>query len=199
MPVMRIPLLIILLAASGCTPQPRPPIHAMLPTVTGDIHDFDRFAGAWSFVNRRLKARGVGSTEWDTFPATSCTLPHLDGDANVDEVYFPTKDWSGLTLRTFDRAAKQWSIYWVNSREGVMYPPVVGGFTGDTGDFYGTDTDGGRPVLARFHWIVHDRDHLTWAQSFSYDRGATWEINWTNDLTRVDEATACDHGRPKRS
>ena len=165
---------------------------------TGDLHDFDEFAGAWKFENKRLKVRGVGSTEFDEFPAVSCTTLYLDNVANVDEIYFPTKGWSGLTVRTFDTAKRQWSIYWVNSKTGVMFPPVHGGFAGATGDFYGDDEDDGKPVKVRFHWTKYSRDHLKWEQFFSYDGGTTWEMNWTNELTRIDEATACDHGRPRR-
>jgi hypothetical protein len=151
---------------------------------TGDVHDFDMFEGKWSLANRRLKARGVGSTEWDEVPAFSRTTIHLGSVANVDEIVFPTKGWSGLTVRTFNRATKQWSIYWVNSRDGVMFPPVVGGFTGDRGEFYGDDTDDGKPVKVRFVWTKRGPDAARWEQSFSYDGGRTWELNWMNDLTR---------------
>jgi hypothetical protein len=104
-------------------------------TLTGDVHDFDDFGGAWSFKNWRLKARNVGSKDWDEFPALSCTSVLLDSVANVDEVFFPTKGWSGVTFRTFNIAKKQWSIYWVNSRDGVLFPPVLGGFQGSEGYF----------------------------------------------------------------
>src|SRR5690242_19529712 len=164
-PFMRIiPAFVPLAALAACghshAPQPISAATAAAPTTgaiaagtssspqlpTGDLHDFDTFAGAWTFQNRRLKARGVGSTDWDLFPAVSCTTLYLDGVSNVDELYFPTKGWSGLTVRTFDTAKRQWSIYWVNSKTGVMFPPVVGGFQGATGDFYGDDTDDGKPV-----------------------------------------------------
>jgi len=69
---------------------------------TGGVHDFDYFAGAWTTRQHRLKARGVGSTEWEDFPATLCMTPYLGGMATVDELYMPTKDRAGLTLRTFD-------------------------------------------------------------------------------------------------
>ena len=46
---------------------------------TGDVHDFDYFAGGWTTHQRRLKARGVGSTEWEEFPATLCMSLYLDG------------------------------------------------------------------------------------------------------------------------
>jgi hypothetical protein len=59
---------------------------------------------------------------------------------------FPTKGWSGLTLRTFDVEKRQWLIYWVSSATGRLEAPVVGGFDGDHGEFYGEDVEGGRPV-----------------------------------------------------
>ena len=183
---MRIALPLLLAA---CT-HPAPPAFP-----TGDVHDFDEFAGAWKFANKRLDKRGVGSHTFDEFPAYSCTTTYLGGIANVDEVTFPTKGWGGLTVRTFDIAKHRWSIYWVNTRTGVMFPPVVGGFTGAIGEFYGDDDDDGKPVKVRFRWTKHDRDHLTWEQSFSYDGGTTWEMNWTNDLER-DAPSGCVNGRP---
>ncbi len=77
----------------------------------------------------------MGSGELDEFPAVSCTRVYLDGLANVDEIYFPTKGWSGLTIRHFDVEAKPWSIYWINSRDGKMFPAAVGGFDGKIGEF----------------------------------------------------------------
>jgi hypothetical protein len=41
-------------------------------TRTGEAHDFDYFAGGWTTHQHRLKARGVGSNEWEEFPATLC-------------------------------------------------------------------------------------------------------------------------------
>src|SRR5262245_3981016 len=77
-------------------------------SVTGGPHDFDSFAGGWTTQQHRLATRGAGSHDWEDFPATLCMTPYLDGAATVDELYFPTKGWSGLTLRTFDVARRQW-------------------------------------------------------------------------------------------
>jgi len=46
---------------------------------TGDVHDFDYFAGGWTTQQRRLKARGVGSTEWEESTATLCMSLYLGG------------------------------------------------------------------------------------------------------------------------
>jgi hypothetical protein len=165
---------------------------------TGTVHDFDYFVGAWTTRQHKLKARGAGSTDWEDFPGTLCMTEYLGGAATVDELYFPTKGTAGLTLRTFDPARRQWSIYWVNSTTGRLDPvPTVGGFSGDRGEFYAVDQDNGRPIKVRFLWHKIDRDHARWEQAFSYDE-RTWETNWTADFTRADPAAACDSGRPRR-
>jgi len=165
---------------------------------TGEVHDFDYFAGAWTTEQHKLKSRGTGSTEWDDFPGTLCMTPYLGGAATVDELWFPSKGTAGLTLRTFDPASRQWSIYWVNSKLGRLDPvPTVGGFSGDRGEFYALDNDNGRPVKVRYLWRKIDRDHARWEQAFSYD-DRTWETNWTADFTRADAAVTCDQGHPRR-
>jgi hypothetical protein len=163
----------------------------------GDQGDFAYFAGAWTTRQRRLTARGVGSTEWEEFPANLCAALYIGGIATVDELYFPTKGWAGLTLRTFDTRARQWLVYWVSSETGKLGTPVVGGFDGNHGEFYGEDEDDGRPVKVRFIWNKLDHDHAKWEQAFSYDN-RTWETNWTADFTRADPAEICEAGRPKR-
>ncbi len=199
-------LLSMAAAAAGCaaTPHPQPAAPASssqapdgTPLPTGGLHDFDFIAGAWTVVNHRLKARWVGSHDWEEFPALDCGTIYIDSVANVDELHFTTKGWAGVTLRTFDVEKKRWSIYWVNSKTGVPFPPVIGGFDGDRGVFYGDDTDDGIPVKERFIWTKLGPDRAHWEQSFSRDGGRTWEVNWTNDFTRADPSM-CVNGRPKQ-
>ncbi len=151
---------------------------------TGGLHDFDFLPGTWHLDNWRLKKRGVGSHEWDEFPSTSKGQVLMGGVVNVDENDFPTKGWSGVTVRHFDLERRQWSIYWINNRDGKMQLPVVGGFDGDIGLFYGDDVDEGRPIKVVFKWTKLGPDAARWEQSFSYDDGKTWETNWMNVLTR---------------
>jgi hypothetical protein len=151
---------------------------------TGDVHDFDFIAGAWQIANRYLEQRGAGCTAWDEFPATSRARLHLGGIVNIDEYEFPTKAWSGMTVRSFDLARRQWSIRWISSRTGALEPAVVGGFEGDRGEFYGEDEDAGRSVKVRFVWTTLGRDAARWEQAFSYDDGP-WETNWIMALTRA--------------
>jgi hypothetical protein len=149
----------------------------------GDVHDFDFLAGTWNITNRRLIARGVGAREWEQFPSTMRAALHLGGAANVEEIACPAKGWSGMTVRHFRLADRQWSIHWLSSLTGAMDPPVVGGFDGDRGEFYGTDTDAGRPVLVRFIWTRLGPDAARWEQAFAY-AGGDWETNWVMTFER---------------
>ena len=192
----------LLSLAAGASEPSKPGAGASPPGYTmartGDVGDFEYFAGAWSTKQRRLKARGVGSTDWEEYPGMLCMNPFLAGAATVDELYFPTKKTAGLTLRLFDPTKHQWSIYWVNSAIGKLDPiPVVGGFSGSRGEFYAEDHENGRPIKVRYQWNKIDHDHARWEQAFSYD-DATWETNWTADFTRADHATLCEAGHPKR-
>jgi hypothetical protein len=202
-PRMRIHLALIAALASSTTAAAAPSkadlakAPGYTTTRTGGQHDFDFIHGAWTTVQHRLKTRGVGSKEWEDFPATLCATGHLDGIVNADELWMPTRDWAGFTVRTFDLEKKQWQIYWVSSKRGRLDPGVAGGFTGDVGEFYGEDTDDGRPVVVRYRWTKKGKDHARWEQAFSYD-GKTWETNWTADFTRADPAKICVEGRPKR-
>ena len=152
---------------------------------TGDIHDFDYHVGHWTAVQRRLKRRWVGSKAWGEFPSTTTYTQYLDGLISADQTDFPTKGWAGLTVRTFQRERRQWFIYWINSRDGVMGTPVIGGYRGNVGLFYGDDSDDGIPVKVRFIRTKQPPDRERWEQAFSRDGGATWETNWTADFTRV--------------
>ena len=151
---------------------------------TGDIHDFDFFVGHWDFVNKRLRKRWVGSKDWETFPASLHCESRMNGVVNIDEGVFPTKGWSGMTLRVFNLEKKQWSLYWINSSRGEMLQPVVGGFTGDKGYFYGDDTDDGKPIIVRYEWTRQGANTAHWEQAFSVD-GKTWETNWIIEHTRA--------------
>jgi len=152
--------------------------------LTGDVHDFDFLAGSWTGVSRKLAKRGVGSDQWESFPLEASTASMLQGVMSVEEIAFPTKGFSGVALRTFDVGKKQWSIYWVDSRNGLLQPPVVGGFDGDVGLFYGEDVDDGRPFKAAFRWTRMGPDAARWEQAFSYDGGSTWETNWVMEFER---------------
>lgn len=151
-------------------------------------HDWDWLIGDWDVWHRRLKDRLAGSNEWQEFNGKSVLWLILDGLGTVDDnvVELPGNTYRGLTLRSFDPATGQWSIWWVDGRNpSRIDPPVLGKFDADSGTFLGEDTFKGRPITVRFRWLdIHSR-RPNWEQSFSADGGKTWEVNWRNYFTRT--------------
>jgi hypothetical protein len=154
----------------------------------GGVHDWDYLMGDWTAVNRRMKKRWTGNPEWDEFPATTTYVQFMGGLVNVDDTEFPTRGFGGVTLRAFSPEKKRWSIYWINSRDGVVTAPMVGAYSGNVGHFYGDDVDDGVPIVARFIRTKKPPNEERWEQAFSKDGGKTWETNWTADFTRVKRA-----------
>jgi hypothetical protein len=103
-------------------------------------HDFDFFHGEWQVANRRRTDFLDPDSDWEEFPATHWCRPLFDGAANIDEIDMPHLGAKGLTLRLFDTEREEWSLSWSSSRTGKLFPPVVGRFDGDRGEFYGDDT-----------------------------------------------------------
>jgi hypothetical protein len=151
------------------------------------MSDFDFLYGNWTVTNRRLRELFVGSNDWEEFPGTQHAQELLGGVGNIDESDFPTKGWSGATLRLQNQETKEWSIWWASSATGTLFPPVVGRFENGRGDFYGDDVHEGRPIRAHFIWSHITPTSARWEQEFSADGGATWESNWVMELTRALE------------
>jgi hypothetical protein len=62
---------------------------------------------------------------------------------------------------------------------------VEGRFAGDHGVFECQEVIGGHRVLMRFEWLKATRNAPRWQQSFSWDEGETWKLNWVMDLRRA--------------
>lgn len=146
--------------------------------------DFDFLAGSFDVRHRRLRAPLTGSDDWDEFGATSEGWLLFDGAANVDELRVPERGFTGLSLRLFDPALQEWTIYWANSRTGLLQPPVTGRFSGGVGLFYGDDVHEGQDVRVRYTWSGITSQAARWEQAYSADGEQTWEVNWIMELTR---------------
>lgn len=156
----------------------------MTSTPSSTAHDFDFLVGTWDVANRRRTDFLDPQSPWEEFPGVSRASGHFGGNANFDEVTFPTKGSAGLTLRLHDPVRQEWSLYWASERTGTLFPPVVGRFTDGVGEFHGNDRHEGRNVRVRFLWSGITADAARWEQAFSTDGGATWLTNWTMRMTR---------------
>jgi hypothetical protein len=151
------------------------------------MNDFDFFTGAWDVRNRWRTDFLDESSEWEEFPGISRAVRLFEGAAHLDEIEFPTKGFSGLTLRLYDPERGEWSLYWANKRTGKLFPPVAGRFVDGRGEFYGDDTHDGKDIRARFIWSGITADSARWEQAFSTDpadQEGTWVTNWIMDFTR---------------
>lgn len=147
-------------------------------------HDFDFLAGEWEVAHRRRTDFLDPDSDWVEFRGTSWCRPLFDGAANIDEIDLPCLGAKGLTLRLFDVEREEWSLNWSSSRSGRLFPPVIGRFEGDRGEFSGDDTHDGKDVRVRFVWADTSPTSAHWEQAFSVDGGETWVTNWTMDFSR---------------
>jgi hypothetical protein len=155
----------------------------------GPEKDWDWLVGNWDVWHRRLKKRLANNDDWEEFAGKSAFWHTLGGLGNLDDnlLYIPSGTYRAISLRAFDPATRTWAIWWLDGRTaGQLDPPVIGGFTGDEGEFVGKDTYEGRPVIVRFRWHEVHGKRPHWDQAFSPDNGTTWETNWRNYFTRTN-------------
>ena len=154
-------------------------------------HDFDFQFGSWKVHNRRLLHPLTGSSEWVEFDGTVVARPVWGGRANMDEFEAdaPSGHIEGMTVRTYNAKAHEWSIYWANQRTGVVsLPATVGKFNDHgIGEFYDQEEFNGRTIFVRFIWTVQSAEQTRWEQAFSIDGGKTWETNWIITASKVKE------------
>jgi len=149
--------------------------------------DFDFVIGDWRVTHRRLKERLAGCNDWIEFDGAMSTRKILGGYGNLEDnvLHFPEGDVRAVALRSYDREARTWSIWWLDGRfPGKLDVPVVGRFEGGVGTFFARDVLNGIPITVRFEWRRIDADTLHWNQAFSPDDGQSWETNWTMTFRR---------------
>lgn len=157
-----------------------------MPHSVPGMNDFDFLVGTWQTTQRKMVKPLSGSDEWETASGSMVNYRMFDGAANVDELDLPAFGFKGISLRLLDPATQEWSIYWVNSRNGKLaLPPVVGRFDEDgVGEFFSDEEWEGRTIRVRYRWSDITDTSARWEQAFSTDQGETWETNWTAEFSR---------------
>jgi hypothetical protein len=152
-------------------------------------HDFDFLIGDWTAHVRRLPDRLVGSHAWVEYDGADSHHKLFDSNANLEqfEVDNPKLHLhiKGETLRLYNPATAQWSIYQIDIYQGTLdAPPVVGRFTGKRGEFFHQEFFKGRVILVRYVWLDLSPKTARMEQSWSDDGGTSWELNWVCELSR---------------
>lgn len=158
-------------------------------------HDFDFEIGTWKIHLKRLLHPLTGSNSWAEYEGTSITRKVWGGRANLEQ--FETEGSAGhvegLTLRLYNPQSHQWSLYWANSKDGILGQPMIGEFKNGRGEFFDQEPFNGRAILVRYVWSKITPNSAHFEQSFSDDGGKTWEVNWITDQTRVENES--EHAR----
>lgn len=173
---------------TGDAPAWNPQASAATPSAAHEPqHDFDFDEGTWKIHIRRLLHPLSGSSEWTEMDGTTVTRPIWDGRANLSTVDAngPTGHLDLLALRLYNPQARQWSIYFTTSDNGILSVPAIGEFHNGRGEFRDQETFHGRAILVRFSIWPTSPDSISAEQAFSDDGGKTWETNWVNTITRA--------------
>jgi hypothetical protein len=159
----------------------------------GGTHGFDFLVGEWRVHHRRISAV---SKKWVEFEGTWSNRPLMNGSANIEEHVLNSPDgaYRAIALRSYDKKADQWSIWWLDGRypEGPIGPPVQGRFENGFGTFYSDYEQDGKPMRVRFLWSDITPTSARWQQATSADGGKTWQTNWYADLRREPAGPSAD-------
>jgi hypothetical protein len=170
----------------GVTPNVAPPASFLQHD---GAHDFDFLIGDWKAHVWRLPDRLVGSNTWIEYRGISNHHKLLDSSANFERFEVTSVDGKlhikAQTLRLYNPATHQWSIYLVDLDKGTLeIPPEVGQFTGNRGEFFDQEDFKGRQIIVRYVWLNLSPRNARMEQSFSADGGKSWEVNWVCELSR---------------
>jgi hypothetical protein len=152
-------------------------------------HDFDFDIGTWKTHTSRLQQPLTGSTTWIQMDGTTVVRKIWDGRGNlaVLESDGPTGHLELLSLRLYDPQAHQWNLNFATSKAGTVSVPMIGEFKNGRGQFFDQEPFNGRTIWVRFTMFSISPNSARSEQAFSDDAGTTWETNWINEYTRVNE------------
>jgi hypothetical protein len=188
-----------LLALALGFPAPRAPAAASAPAASAERngqHDFDFLFGRWKV---HLKRKLTGTDRWTESDGYGIYRKVWGGRANLNEFFTesPNVRVEGLTLRTYNPVTHLWSLYWANSRDGILSSAQVGKFDHGQGEFYAQDNSDGKGTLVRYVWSKITPTSAHFEQAFSENGGRSWEVNWISDMVRsgdAEEATSSGAG-----
>ena len=148
--------------------------------------DFDFNFGLWKTHVSRMLHPLTGSNVWASYDGTSVVSKVWHGHASLFElnVAGPEGHIEGAGLRLYNPTTCQWSLNWASSRTGILEAPMVGGFNGSRGEFFGQQAFGGRQILVRNTFSAIRAESSRFEQAFSVNGGRTWETNWIMTFTR---------------
>lgn len=159
------------------------------PSTNSNSSDFSFIIGKHKVLHRKLKERLNNCEEWIDIEGTKTTELLLNGISNIEKHFlFDSKHHQieAFALRLFNPATKLWSLYWADSNNGTLDPPLLGSFENNIGLFLGKDIFNAKEILVQFQYDRTDINNIIWGQAFSNDNGTTWEWNWFMFMTKIN-------------
>jgi hypothetical protein len=150
------------------------------------VRDFDFLLGKWRVRHKTLVGRLNGATEWVEADAIDIVRPAFAGLGNVGRFIrlVDGQPYEGIPTRLYDPRLEQWRIWWLDTADHRMEPPLIGRFNNGVGLFEGDDVLRGESIKTRFTWTNITSDSARWDQAFSPDGGRTWEVNSIMEFKR---------------
>jgi hypothetical protein len=177
-----------LTSATLCAALVALPLAGFAADTHDGAHDFDFNFGKWHTHIKRLTKPLSGSADFVELDGTVTVSKIWDGRGQIEdfEVDGPKGHIQGMTLFLYNPKAQQWSQIWVNSSDGVLNTPMVGGFKDGRGELIAQETlEDGRTVLVRGVWSEFKPDSHRFQEDYSADGGKSWETVFDAHLNRV--------------
>jgi len=148
--------------------------------------DFDFLIGKWRIRHKTLVGRLVGANDWVEADAIDVVRPAFAGLGNIGRFirFVDGQPYEGMPTRLYDTRTGQWRIWWLDTIDHRMEPPLVGRIENGSGLFEGDDLLRGKPIKVRFTWSNITQTTARWDQAFSPDGGESWELNSIMEFTR---------------
>lgn len=159
--------------------------------------DFDFLQGPFEVTGSRLRDPLDPGSGWVDVPATSSAVTLFDGAVSIDEMWFPSEQNFGMSLRLWDPTSRTWTVRWLTSRGGGLQPPVEGVWADGRCWLTGPDEYRGRALLASYGWSDVTAAGARWEQCFSVDDGRSWQPNWVMHFAR--SRSPVEHRQQPRS
>lgn len=158
------------------------------PSLSAEDRDrgFDFNIGRWAVIVKRFTNPLSGNSKWTDWKGSGDVSPVWNGRASVAEFKLdgPSGHLDGVGLRLYNPEAKQWTISWASSRDGIIGVPIVGEFKDGRGEFLDIEDFSGRQIFVQNSFSKITPDSSYFEQAFSADAGKNWETNWTMTFAR---------------
>jgi hypothetical protein len=149
--------------------------------------DFDFSLGSWTTEVTVFKDPFGNPSEQVHMKGTKVARPIWGGKGWIEEIEAdgPSGHWQAANLFLYDPAARQWSENYVDSSEGRMTNPNVGGYRDGKLEFYSLELVGGRSMLVRGTWTITSKDVHSYEVARSIDGGRSWHTSFIAEVTRA--------------